>query len=101
MWHVSLFFGMMGPMGDRDSDEVDLDLLLQSLGREVRAWRIKRGLSRADLGAMSDVTEKQVGKIERGERGQLEEVWRIADALDVSFSAMVREAEVEARRRAI
>jgi len=76
-------------MSDSSTEE-----LLVALGREIRAMRIKRGKSRDELAELAETTARQVGKIERGERGQLHEVWRIAQALEVSLSWLIAEAEV-------
>lgn len=83
---------------DMGSNERELDAMLQALGRLVRSWRVRRDLTRSELAALAGVSEKQVGKIERGERGQIHEAWRIADALEVEFSELVSAAEEEARR---
>lgn len=73
--------------------DIDTDELLTSLGREIRAMRIKRGLSRAEVADAAGIAERQLGKIERGERGQFAEVWQVAAALEVSLSWLVAEAE--------
>lgn len=73
--------------------EMSTDELLAALGHEIRALRIKRGLSREDLAALTETTARQIGKIERGERGQISEVWRVAMALDTALSWLIAEAE--------
>lgn len=78
----------------------DLDTMLLALGREIAAQRTRRALSQAELATAADITARQMGKIERGERGQLSEVWKIAEALQMDFSRLVRDAEEEATRRA-
>lgn len=80
------------------SEHVDLDVMLRALGREIRAWRVRRDLSREQLAEISGVSFKQVGNIERGERGQLVEAWKLAESLGVDFSKLVEQAEAEARR---
>lgn len=84
--------------------ESSLDAMLVALGREIRAERVRRNLSRAELADLAsrgrEISEKQVGKIERGERGQLAEVWQIVDALGGTFSTMLRAAEESAQNEA-
>lgn len=72
---------------------IDIETLLGAVGREIMAERVRRSWSRKDLAVRAQVSESQVGKIERGERGQIAEMWRIADALDVVFSELVGNAE--------
>lgn len=83
---------------EEPSGNVDLDVMLRALGREIMAWRIRRHLSRQQVADLSGVSFKQVGNIERGERGQLVEAWKLAEVLGVDFSALVQQAEEEARR---
>lgn len=79
----------------------NIDAMLQALGREIAAQRVRRGLTQKALGEAAGITPRQMGKIERGERGQLAEAWKVADALGIDFSRLVRDAEAEAARRAI
>lgn len=81
-----------------DSEGVDLDVMLRALGREIMAWRVRRNLSRKQIAELSGVSFKQVGNIERGERGQLVEAWKLANTLGVDFSSLIEQAESEARR---
>lgn len=64
-----------------------------ALGREIAAQRVRRGLTQGALADAAGITRKQMGKIERGERGQLAEVWRVAHALEMDLSRLVRDAE--------
>lgn len=75
------------------ADEEWTDRVLVALGREIKAMRVKRGLSRAQLAEAAKISERQLGKIERGERGQFSEVWNVAQALNVSLSWLIAEAE--------
>lgn len=74
----------------------DLDAMLAAMGREIRAERTRRAWSRKELAERAGLKERQVGKIERGERGQLAEAWRIAEALGLSFGEMATRAEESA-----
>lgn len=77
---------------------MDLNTMLQALGREVALVRKARGLTQAELAERAGVTSRQMGKIERGEAGQIGEAWVVAQALGVDFSTLVAEAEQQARR---
>lgn len=84
------------------SSSNEIEHVLRLLGREIAAERVRRGWTQAELAAAASdddvsVSRKQVGKIERGERGQLHEVWRLAMTLGMQFSRMVADAEDEAR----
>lgn len=85
-------------MNEHMGNRVDLDEMLRSLGRAIAAWRKRRDMSREDLAELTGLSFKQVGNIERGERGQLAEAWKVAIALDIDFSALVGAAEEDARR---
>lgn len=70
---------------------------LSALGTEIAIWRKRRGLSRADLAQMVDVSETTIGRIERGgpdAGAATSDIWRIARALDLSFTDLVERAEV-------
>ncbi|WP_183092933.1 helix-turn-helix domain-containing protein [Nocardioides stalactiti] len=77
-----------------EADDEWTERLLVALGHEIKAMRVKRGLSRDEVAELARITARQVGKIERGERGQFSEVWNVAQALDVALSWLVSEAEV-------
>lgn len=74
----------------------ELNVVLAELGREVRAERVRRGLSRAQLAEQTGVSTSQIGKIERGDRGQLHEALRVANALGFSLGEAINRAEERA-----
>lgn len=77
----------------------NIDAMLRALGLRIAMERKRRGLqSQKALADLAGITERQMGKIERGERGQLAEVWKVADALEMNFSDLVEDAESVARR---
>lgn len=76
--------------------EQDARDFLGALGAEIAAWRKRRGLSREELADRVDVSASTIGRIERGGVSAAvatSDVWRIAAALDLSFSDLVRRAE--------
>ena len=70
-----------------------------AFGRAMRAIRVERGLSQEQLGFDSGLHRTYIGGIERGERNpSLQNILRIADALDVSPSELMAAAESNWRR---
>ena len=68
----------------------------ESFGTSVRKLRESKGLSQEDLAEKAGLHRTYIGGIERGERNlSLLNIWRIADALEVSpsefFSGSKRE----------
>jgi transcriptional regulator with XRE-family HTH domain len=62
-----------------------------AFGAQVRAVRLRHGLSQDDLAARSGLHRTYVGGIERGERNpSLTNITRLADALGVSVAELVR-----------
>jgi transcriptional regulator with XRE-family HTH domain len=82
-----------------------LDDLRWALGLEIRHEREGRGWKQSDLGraarlagkaagyAAKPISDRQAEEIERGDRGQVHELWQIALALEVPLSELVRRAE--------
>ncbi len=68
----------------------------EALGAEIARWRRTRKLTRAELGKLVDVSETTIGRIERGSEdaaAATTAVWRIARALGLTFTYLVRRAE--------
>lgn len=71
--------------------------LLRALGNELRAWRLKRGLSQEELAGKAHLHRNYIGMLERGERNvTLLVLEEIAANLDVPLSELITAAE---RRR--
>lgn len=69
---------------------------LVALGAEISSWRKRRKLSRAELGALVDLSETTIGRIERGDMtaaAATTDVWRIATHLGLTLSDLTRRAE--------
>jgi transcriptional regulator with XRE-family HTH domain len=63
-------------------------------GRAIRDFRRVRGVSQEQLGYDSGLHRTYIGGIERGERNpSLQNILRIADALEVSPSQLMQAAE--------
>lgn len=68
-----------------------------AIGREIKAARARRGLTQPELADLAGIGRRQMGKIERGEAGQLAQIVQIASALDVEVSVLMSNAEKLAR----
>lgn len=80
--------------------EQDARDFMVALGAEITAWRKRRRLTRAQLASRVGLSETTIGRIERGGTDAAvatSDVWRIARALGLAFSDLVRRAE-EAER---
>lgn len=65
--------------------------LQRILGRNLRAYRIERGLSQEALAVMLDVHRTYMGGVERGERNlTLRSVERLAEKLGVEPLELLR-----------
>jgi transcriptional regulator with XRE-family HTH domain len=78
------------------ADQARADLLV-ALGLAVRELRLERGLSQERLAELAGLHPRYVSDVERGRRNVgFVNVYRIAGALSVDVSALVR--RVDARR---
>lgn len=77
-------------------DEDQTADFLAALGHEVATWRRRKGLTRQALAEQVGISETTLGRIERGGvEGSVAtaDVWRIADALGLTFSGLIARAE--------
>lgn len=59
---------------------------LKTLGKVVRKYREKKGLTQEELGVFSDMSKSYVNRLEKGDLENppiKEKIWKIAVALDV------------------
>ena len=64
---------------------------LKLVGSRIKAVRISRGMSQADLAVEASVSLPLISNIERGKRGmQLETFVKVAEALQVSADYLLR-----------
>lgn len=67
-----------------------------AFGKAVRHFRIEAGLSQEALAARAELNRTYLGDIERGERNvAVVNMYKIAKALGVSLSDLVRQMERE------
>jgi transcriptional regulator with XRE-family HTH domain len=68
-------------------------LLTQTVGQNLRRLRTRRGLSLERLAQVSSVSRSMLGQIELGQSAPtINVLWKIAQALDVPFSALLAES---------
>lgn len=71
-----------------------IDEFLEQLGAAIRFYRERKGLSQEKLAELADVDRTYISPIELGKQNpSVEVVFKIALALDVSMSRLMRRAE--------
>jgi transcriptional regulator with XRE-family HTH domain len=66
----------------------------EAFGKAVRELRAERGLSQEDAALASGIDRAYFGHVERATKGPtLKTIWKIADALDVPPSELLRRTE--------
>lgn len=87
-----------GPMTERNWDE-DASEIVRMVGRQVKLWRERAGLTQAELGAAIGYGEEQVSSVERGRRIPKPEFLNQADqALDADGILAALTADVATAR---
>lgn len=72
--------------------EIQGGILNQTVGQNLRRLRTRRGLSLERLAQVSGVSRSMLGQIELGQSAPtINVLWKIAQALDVPFSALLAE----------
>ena len=70
-------------------------------GRIIRELRLERGMSQEVLSGLAVVSRSHLAEIESGrDNANVETLWRIADALGIRLSDLMRRVEDEIERRA-
>ena len=70
------------------------------VGNAIALFRKRKGVSQEVLSGLADMGRTHLSAIERGERKPtLETLYRIANALGVNMSDIVREMEVQLEKR--
>lgn len=79
------------PSKRKAADDVES---FQDMGAAIAAFREKRGVTRSELAANAGFHFETVGRIERGEGGaRWGTLRRLAYALDIELSALIKRAE--------
>ena len=70
-----------------------------AFGRSIKKFRITLGYSQEQLAELADLHRTYVGDVERGERNiSLLDMWKIASALRMRLSDLIREMETLAAK---
>lgn len=70
-------------------------VLLKKLGNNIRALRIKQGISQEELAFKTDSARNFIGCIERAEKSPtIVTLYRIAKALGVSIEVLVKDIDI-------
>ena len=70
-------------------------------GRVIRQLRLERGMSQEILSGLAAISRSHLAEIESGkDNANVETLWRIASALDMRLSELMRLVEDEIGRRA-
>ena len=76
------------------------ELDAKTVGNAIASFRKRKGVSQEVLSGLADMGRTHLSAIERGERKPtLETLYRIANALGVNMSDIVREMEVQLAKR--
>ena len=70
-------------------------------GRIIRRLRLERGMSQEVLSGLAAVSRTHLTEIENGnDNANVDTLWRVADALEIRLSDLIRQVEDEIERRA-
>lgn len=69
----------------------------QTLGRQVRALRLQRGMTQEQLAEAAELSVPYISHIERGrKRASLETLERLAEALGITVAGLLAGAQTQA-----
>ncbi|RVA29215.1 XRE family transcriptional regulator, partial [Mesorhizobium sp. M7D.F.Ca.US.004.03.1.1] len=81
---------MLDEAAEKPKDDADI-----RVGRRVRALRLERNLSLADLAAKAGVSIGALSQIERGMSSlRVKVIWPLAAALDIGPSALIADGSM-------
>ena len=70
-------------------------------GQVIRRLRLERGMSQEVLSGLAAISRSHLAEIESGkDNANVETLWRIAHALEIRLSELIRQVENEIERRA-
>lgn len=68
----------------------------KAFGIVISKLRVKKGLTQESLSGLAGIARSHLAALEKGEKtAKLDTVWRIADALGIIPSELIREMECE------
>ena len=88
-----------GPTEDRDRPEKmpeGADALFQTVGKNIRRWRVAAGFSLVALAERSKMDHRYLSQIELGRQNlTIKTLWKIATALEVRASQLLHQPLIE------
>ncbi|HTB05823.1 MAG TPA: helix-turn-helix transcriptional regulator [Bacteroidia bacterium] len=64
---------------------------IKQIGRNIRKFRVKKGLTQLDLAAMCGLEETAIGRLENGNTNPtIKTLLKLAKALDVKLTMLVK-----------
>lgn len=71
----------------------------KSFGVVISRLRVQKGLTQEGLSGLAGIARSHLAALEKGEKTvKLDTLWRIAEALDILPSDLIRRTEAESRR---
>ena len=72
----------------------------KAFGVVISRLRVEKGLTQENLSGLAGIARSHLAALESGQKTvKLDTLWRIADALEVNPSELVRRAEAEGRKK--
>ena len=76
-----------------------MEFVKDSVGRVIRSYRLRRGLSQEIMSGLIGIPRSHLAAIELGtKQPNFQTIWRIADALNVEASELVKSIEEDAAK---
>ncbi len=70
----------------------------KSFGVVISRLRVRKGLTQEGLSGLAGIARSHLAALEKGEKvARIDTVWRIAEALGIKPSDLIRETEQESR----
>ena len=70
----------------------------KSFGVVISRLRVRKGLTQEGLSGLTGIARSHLAALEKGEKvARIDTVWRIAEALGIKPSDLIRETEQESR----
>ena len=67
----------------------------RKVGKKIKEYRLMRGLTQQELAEMIGTTAPTISKYEQGKRGDFDMLAKIAEALQIPFSVLFEDSEVQ------
>ena len=72
----------------------------KAFGVVISKLRVQKGLTQENLSGLAGIARSHLAALENGEKTvKLDTMWRIADALEIAPSELIRKTEAESRKK--